>query len=241
MQARYTLGPDRMRDMINGMIRGGGGNDHIMGTDNDDSLSGGPGNDLLEGGRGNDMLLGYAGNDTLNSGSGDDELDFNRLMLPPSQRRVRFPGDSADPQSDIIAGNDNLNGGDGEDTVGARFLTTPITATNRTLIATNSNDLVNSVETFQLGQSDDTFSGPIAGRVTRVFGNEGNDRIDVTGNGHPAHGDSVDCGEGQDRVEIDFPRPGAEHVSHDPDIADGTSECESSNYLDFLNAAGARR
>lgn len=64
-------------------LRGGGGDDALLGGSAGDSLYGGPGNDLLVGrfgsdslfgGEGNDRLLGGAGNDLLRGGPGSDAL-----------------------------------------------------------------------------------------------------------------------------------------------------------------------
>jgi uncharacterized delta-60 repeat protein len=65
-------------------IRGGAGNDHIIGTKYSDNLGGDSGNDTLEGGdvhdllaggKGDDLLIGGAGGDSLRGGPGNDTLD----------------------------------------------------------------------------------------------------------------------------------------------------------------------
>ena len=56
------------------LLLGGAGNDTLRGRDGNDILLGGFGNDLLEGGNGNDILLGGSGNDRLRGGSGNDLL-----------------------------------------------------------------------------------------------------------------------------------------------------------------------
>ncbi len=67
-------------------IRGGAGNDTLVGSplgdilkgeDGNDSLTGGAGNDQLIGGNGNDTLIGGAGDDTLDGGAGDDMYSFS--------------------------------------------------------------------------------------------------------------------------------------------------------------------
>jgi Ca2+-binding RTX toxin-like protein len=80
-------------------LRGGSGND---------TLIGGAGNDLLDGGSGNDLLLGGAGNDRLRGGSGND------ILLGGLGNDV-LTGDDGD---DILlggSGDDCLNGGNGKD------------------------------------------------------------------------------------------------------------------------------
>ena len=57
------------------MLNGQGGNDSLVAGDGDDRLYGGSGNDWLEGGSGDDRIKGNGGNlDTLVGGLGDDEL-----------------------------------------------------------------------------------------------------------------------------------------------------------------------
>ncbi|MGI1662217.1 beta strand repeat-containing protein [Palleronia sp. KMU-117] len=55
-------------------LRGGGGHDALQGGGGNDVLDGGTGNDLLLGGDGNDNLSGGAGNDHLRGNNGDDIL-----------------------------------------------------------------------------------------------------------------------------------------------------------------------
>lgn len=56
-------------------IRGGEGNDVLVGGAAADKLIGGPGNDELNGRGGNDVLIGGAGDDTLIGGPGNDILE----------------------------------------------------------------------------------------------------------------------------------------------------------------------
>jgi Ca2+-binding RTX toxin-like protein len=76
-------------------ISGLDGNDTIVGGEGDDYLSGQSGNDLIQGGDGGDTLSGAAGNDTLYGGVGSDELRGGR------------GGDFLFGED----GNDNLDGG----------------------------------------------------------------------------------------------------------------------------------
>ncbi|HSS03620.1 MAG TPA: hypothetical protein VLK89_00340 [Solirubrobacterales bacterium] len=55
-------------------IRGGGGDDYLVGGAGTDKLIGGDGNDRLIGGRGNDLLFGGEGKDVLIGGPGNDVL-----------------------------------------------------------------------------------------------------------------------------------------------------------------------
>ncbi len=101
------------------VIRGGGGNDRIFGGDLDDSLNGGSGRDSIEGADGNDTLHGSRSHDTLLAGPGDD------LMAGHAGRDVLMGGEGNDSiggnaGGDLImgeAGDDSLIGGTGNDTV----------------------------------------------------------------------------------------------------------------------------
>jgi Ca2+-binding RTX toxin-like protein len=73
-------------------VRGGPGDDTVIGGGGPDKLSGGAGDDQLYGRAGDDLLLGGDGNDTLYGGSGDDVLHGG-------------------------LGNDTLGGGPGENSV----------------------------------------------------------------------------------------------------------------------------
>ena len=68
-----------LNDVITGDIGdnhllGNQGNDHLMGRGGADTLAGGVGNDALDGGAGNDFLMGGQGADNLMGGMGDDTL-----------------------------------------------------------------------------------------------------------------------------------------------------------------------
>lgn len=57
------------------LLRGGDGNDRLLGKRGDDFLFGNGGNDRLSGNRGDDEVWGGDGNDRLKGGAGDDLLD----------------------------------------------------------------------------------------------------------------------------------------------------------------------
>lgn len=59
-------GPDK--------LLGGPGNDRLVGQGGPDLLCGGPGNDVLLGGSGNDVLIGGGGHDVLRGGPGGNVL-----------------------------------------------------------------------------------------------------------------------------------------------------------------------
>ena len=72
-----TLDLTKFSGLMDGSIeiRGGAGNDTLVGSPLADILKGEDGNDSLTGGAGNDQLIGGNGNDTLVGGAGDDTLD----------------------------------------------------------------------------------------------------------------------------------------------------------------------
>jgi len=123
---------------ISDNIRGGAGNDTLLGLgcpdlllgeQGNDTLDGGEASDTLDGGAGRDLLVGAAGNDVLRGSDGNDRLrggagrDF---MLGGANRDLLSGG----------TGIDTLRGGNGEDTLlggGARDR----------LFGQNGNDILN--------------------------------------------------------------------------------------------------
>ena len=96
----YSTGSSLKGGAGNDRIIGAQGNDTLYGDDGDDRIDGNGGDDTVYGGNGNDTLQGDAGNDVLNGGAGNDTL---------------FGGDGNDTLEGG-EGNDSLNGGEGSDT-----------------------------------------------------------------------------------------------------------------------------
>lgn len=93
-----------------GLIRGSGGPDNLIGTGGNDVIRGFRGRDLiigrrgdddLDGGAGPDWVIGRAGDDTIRGGGGNDKLR----------------GGQGDDLIDGESGNDRMKGGGGEDTI----------------------------------------------------------------------------------------------------------------------------
>ncbi len=107
-------------------VRGGSGNDRIIGSPIDDAINGSQGNDtlsgeagddFLRGGKGNDLISGGVGNDILNGNLGDDTLNGdagNDFLRGGKGNDVLIGGDG----NDILigdSGNNTLTGGAGAD------------------------------------------------------------------------------------------------------------------------------
>lgn len=91
-------------------IRGGSGNDQLIGSDFRDILHGEDGNDILSGLDGDDILRGGAGDDHLDGNSGDDGLSGG-------SGNDTVKGNTGDDIVYAGSGNDSVRGGDGLDTL----------------------------------------------------------------------------------------------------------------------------
>ena len=81
-------------------MRGGAGNDWVVGGKDNDVVAGEAGNDLVYGNLGNDSCDGGDGNDIVRGGQGDDQVK----------------GNAGDDYVSGDKGNDTLTGGTGADT-----------------------------------------------------------------------------------------------------------------------------
>ncbi|MET3440687.1 Ca2+-binding RTX toxin-like protein [Variovorax paradoxus] len=91
-------------------MRGGDGNDVLIGSSAADALSGENGDDLIDGGAGNDVLRGHRGEDNISGGAGDDLLDGG----------LGDDGLFGGLGNDVLkggAGDDTIDGGDGTDAI----------------------------------------------------------------------------------------------------------------------------
>jgi Ca2+-binding RTX toxin-like protein len=177
------------------ILRGGTGNDNLIGSSNINLLFGEAGNDLLNGRGGSDLLLGGTGNDVLTGGEGAD-FAFGETG---NDKFVWNPGD----------GSDVNEGGDGVDTVevnggnGAEVFTVAANGTRVRFdrvnpapfsidIGTSENLVVNA------NGGDDTFtaSNGLAPLISlTVDGGTGNDTI-TGGDGN----DVLIGGDGNDTI-----------------------------------------
>ena len=185
------------------LIRGGAGNDRLVGAEltddidgegDDDEVQGNAGSDTLKGGAGHDKIENdeykAAGNDTLDGGAGPDELFA----------------------SSALDGADTISGGDDVDTM-SYFLRGGAVSTAVTLdgqandgadsnhdgIGEEGDDVKPDVENVNGGSGSDFLQGS-AGTKNVIQASGGNDRIDVL---HGDAGDTVYCGSGTDEAKID--------------------------------------
>ena len=164
-------------DVVN-IVRGGAGNDRMVGTSGadrlngkggDDRIDGKGGDDLIWGGTGNDTLLGGDGNDTLRGGSGDDLLIGGR-------------------------GADKLYGGPGNDTASYQDATRGVSANLADAGANTGDakgDTYSSIENLTGSDFNDRLTGHARANVLK--GGKGDDIL-TGGRG----GDTLYGGEGAD-------------------------------------------
>ena len=154
-------------------VKGGVGNDRIVGGDGDDNLRGTRGDDVIIGGNGNDSLRGQVGDDTLIGGDGND-------TLKGAENDDSLRGDAGD---DLLEGgteNDKLSGGGGNDTLSGE-------AGNDRLNGGGGADRL-------LGGADDDVAGGGSG-ADSILGGRGDDSLNG-GNGP----DTLTGGDGDDTL-----------------------------------------
>jgi Ca2+-binding RTX toxin-like protein len=155
-------------------VKGGTGNDLLIGNDLRNRIEGGDGDDVLTGAGGNDFLIGSAGNDTYSGGLGADKVSFKNS--PAGVEADMLAGfaigegdDSLLGDIEILVGsqfNDNFTGGGG------------VVATNFRFIGNGGKDLLTgsgSNDTLKGGAGNDIIRG-VGGDDTLV-GAAGNDRL----------------------------------------------------------------
>jgi hypothetical protein len=92
------------------VLRGGAGDDLLVGGTNGVILEGGPGDDVLKGGAGDDLVDAGEGNDVVRLGPGQDGADGG-------DGRDLIAGDAGDDYLQGGRGEDTLQGGDGRDVI----------------------------------------------------------------------------------------------------------------------------
>lgn len=192
---------DRIHDGLE-RVRGGSGNDHLIGDDDRNELSGADGADVIEGHGGNDVLLGERGASTLRGGEGDDLLltseDFVEIAGGPGWDE--FADDRWSLASLTVSLDDQQN--DGVDLDGDQA-------------PDNLGNVRSDVDALQGGAGYDRLTGSAG--ANQLSGAAGDDRLDGgPGADRIAGGegddvlialdgdvDELTCGEGMDVVAVD--------------------------------------
>ena len=100
-------------------VRGGSGNDRVLGNEANNNLSGGGGDDYLRGADGQDLLFGGTGFDDINGNKGADTIyggEGNDWVVGGQDGDMLF----GEGSNDLVygnLGNDTVNGGPGDDWV----------------------------------------------------------------------------------------------------------------------------
>ena len=193
---------------------GGPGNDVMQADGNPTHLNGGPGDDVLTAGNGDDFLVGESGNDVLHGGGGND-----------------FLGEAyAQPAADGEPDDDVFDGGPGRDSVSYARQPRPVTVDLSDPGPdgpAGQHDQLQGIETVAGGPRDDVLIGDAGDN--RLVGGPGNDFLSGGPGADELEGgegyDSFDGGAGNDVVStstygfyyfIDYSAPFPDHLVSDP-------------------------
>ncbi len=183
---------------VNITLKGGDGNDVILGGYGSDTIHGGNGNDFIVGGHGNDELTGGAGNDIILGGRGSDKINGgtgNDCIL----------GGAGNDHLDGSVGNDVVMGGLGDDTLIGGPSGEAIKKKLWRKHITIRTEVKDGNDRLYGGAGNDAIIGGNGNDMIR--GDEGNDRL-YGGNGQDkisggAGNDYIDGGKGLDSVSGD--------------------------------------
>jgi Ca2+-binding RTX toxin-like protein len=239
-------GDDITGDIEN--VKGGSGDDTIIGNAAANSLDGGGGNDLIEGGGGADDLTGGSGDDTLRGGSGNDDLiggDGNDY-LDGGPGNDNLDGGAGDDTLYGGPGADLLDGGPGTDTVDYHDYTTPVSVTPDGVAndgAAGEGDNVTDTVEGAIGGSDSDYLQGNDGNGTFI-GGDGNDTF-VGGGGSDtfvggAGFDTVDYSAASGPVNVDVGTPGGDGQAGENDnVEPDVERVIGSAFADTLTAGPA--
>jgi len=203
-------------------VRGGPGDDVLIGGSAGDDFSGGPGADVLDGGEGNDRLVDddpeeQPSADRYDGGGGNDSLSFYARARP--LRLDLGAGTTSD--GDVLTGIENATGGEGADVLaGSDGPDVLWGAGGRDVIVGRGGDDElhggPGADGLDGGEGNDQIEG--GSGPDHMSGGGGADRLDpslagretlgqdsVPATPRPAARDRIDCGEGPDTVA--FPEP----------------------------------
>ena len=174
---------------LNDLLRGGDGNDLLSGGDGDDVIEAGAGNDRLRGGAGRDTLLGGPGSDDLSGGAGQDWADYSIESFNDDVVQYRLYGDPITADQTISLDNVANDG------------------------AASENDNVHGdVENIKSGNGNDLLIGSSAANKLyagvgndTIYGLAGDDILNGTGFYSELHGDGgrdqLFGGDGDDEID----------------------------------------
>ena len=180
------------------VIKGGMGNDTLVGDGNANTIFGGPGDDKIDGGLGNDVLNGDAGDDTFtesgtvpsgadtfNGGAGTDKVDYGTRTASVIIHMENLAADDGEVgELDKIGGDvENVTTGSGNDTITG--------SSGKNVILSNAGN-----DTIFAGAGDDVINSGTGTDVSN--GEAGNDLFLETGITTP--GDTFNCGSGIDTI-----------------------------------------
>jgi hypothetical protein len=162
---------------LDNSIVGTKGNDSLGGTAGDDFIYGRAGNDKIFGGEGVNKLFGGAGNDTVYGGSQDDLIygGSGKDRIFASEGNNTIYGGFGNDTIYSGSGNDRIDGGTGKDTIWL--------SGGQDIVVLAQGFGVDTVNNFQLGQTQIGLSGGLAFGDLAVTQDTGATLIEITASG----------------------------------------------------------
>jgi hypothetical protein len=188
------------------ILLGGDGNDNLTGGETEDALVDGPGADVADAGGGDDAVPNNAGDDDLNAGAGEDLFVSNAVCNGdsldggPDRDNANWANFNQAIAIDMAAQAAGLIGAGGQPQCSSPTLLTGLTA-------------IEDTEGTSLGDVmvGDSGSNQLLGRPgpDSYFAAAGDDTI-LANSGFPSDDPDpvIDCGDGFDTAQIDFPANG---------------------------------
>lgn len=208
-----TPGPNRLETTRGGTVRGGDGDDTLVGSHDPDSLLGEGGNDslvgndgddTLDGGTGTDTLIGNLGNDTLVNGEVNGQDDLPGFSL--SAGVLAFTGTDANNEVSIWRDGTNLVVWLNGDTANYDYAS----ITRIELLGNGGNDLLKLHHMLAIPAMINGGTG-----TNRLIGGAGSDTITGgTGNDHITGNRGSDFIDGRQGSDIMLGGPGYDTVDY---------------------------
>ena len=170
------------------VMRGGAGNDRLVGRGLSDVLVGGSGNDHASGGDGDDFIVEGPGSDFVKGNAGADGVSYEDVHVPVRVVLDNRANDGADGERDNVQAEDVTGGSAGDVIVGNAY--------TNVLLGGAGPDLIRG------GKGADKLTGG-AGR-DRLFGQAGADHLDLVSVNPPGpDADIGRCGKGRDTINFE--------------------------------------